>query len=338
MIARASDRDSLRQLAHGFYFSSALFAAVRLGLPNAIAEGPLSSHELAARLGVQHDPLERLLMFLGCLGVLERDASGAYSLSEVGRHLCPDHPQSLTREVSMFSGGETYRAWGDVLHSVRTGEPAFESVYGQRLFSYLAANESSASRFHEGWQEITTTVAAEAAEAYDFEGLRSIIDVGGGHGIFLATILGRLPALRGVLYDLPISLAGASAVAAELGVSDRLEIVAGDAEVSVPGGSDLFLLKSVIHLCNDARANAILRSCRRAAGAGAKLLVVERVVPEEGTDFHWSRMVDMTMLVMTGGRERTLSEYASLYDRCGFRLTRAVLLPSGFSLIEGERA
>jgi hypothetical protein len=334
MRTSAGDRASLRLLTHGYYFSCALHSAVTLGLAEALAGGPRTSEELSEKLGTQLDATRRLTRFLASFGVLDVTPSGAYALSEAGSHLRADHPQSLAREVAMFAGGETFAAWGGLSSTLRSGRPAFEEQHGgKRLFDYLAGDAPTAARFHGAWHEITVAAAAETLAAYDFGGVKTITDVGGGYGVFLATLLSAHPALRGVLFDLPFSVEGAPAVFAEKGVADRVVITTGNAEESLPP-MELAVIKSVIHGCDDAQSIRILRNTARALPRGGKVLVIERVIPAD-PGFHWSKLVDMTMMVMTGGRERTRDDYARLYAESGLALTRCIDLPSGFSLVEG---
>jgi hypothetical protein len=329
-----TDRASLRLVAHGYYFSCALHAAVTLGFPEALAAGARTSDDLARELGTDPDATMRLLRFLASFGVLEGEAGGAYGLSDVGRHLLPDHPHSLQREVAMFSGAETFHAWGELSRTMKNGKPAFEQQHSARLFDYLAATPSSAGRFHRAWHEITVTCARESMAAYDFSGVDTVTDVGGGYGIYLATVLEATPSLSGVLFDLPFSLDGAPAVLAEKGVTSRVTIVEGNAEESLPP-MELAIIKSVIHGCDDDQSRRILRNTANALPAQGKVLVIERVIPDDD-QFHWSKLVDMTMMVMTGGRERTRSHYQRLFAESGLELTRVVDLECGFSLIEGQ--
>lgn len=336
MNLAATDRDSLRLFAHGYYFSCALFAAVRLDLAGALRNGPRGAEGLAAELKTEPDATARFLQFLASMGILEQNEQGNFALSEVGEYLRTEHPNSVAREVSMFSGGEIYRSWGEVLRTIQTGKPAFELLNGEPLFSYLEGHPESAHRFHQGWHEITATVAREVVEVYDLSSIGTVTDVGGGYGIFLGTLLVHMRNLKGVLFDLPFSVKGAEVTFEELDVSDRVTVLTGDAAERVPP-MEFCIMKSVIHGCGDERAQRILSNCSASLPARGKLLVLERVIPK-GSGSHWSRLVDMTMMVMTGGRERTVEDYAALYGRSGLRLSDCLELPSGFSIIEGSKA
>jgi hypothetical protein len=241
----------------------------------------------------------------------------------------------MCREISMFSGGETFEAWGNVIETVKTGKSAFETLHERPLFSYLSEQPETAARFHKGWEEITAQAALQTAALYDFSGVATLTDVGGGYGIFLGTLLQQRTALKGVLFDLPFSVEGAPETFRKFGVSERVTVLTGNAEKSVPQ-MEMALVKSVIHGCNDEQAQRILSNCAASLPTNGKVLVLERVIPP-GNAFHWSKLVDMTMAVMTGGRERTEADYVTLYERSGLRLTRSIELPSGFSIIEGTK-
>lgn len=335
MISIVNDRAEIRQLAHAHYFSSALYAAVMLGLPEALSTGSRSTPDIAQALGTQESATGRWLRFLASFGILQQEGDDAFALTSVGAHLREDHPASLAREIALFAGGETMQAWSGLMGALKTGKTAFELQFGKPLFSYLPEHPESAARFHRGWEEITRTCALQTVGAYDFDGVSTITDVGSGYGIYLATLLKASPNLRGVLFDLPFSVEGAPANLREAGVEDRVSIVTGDAEESLPP-MEFAMLKSVIHVCDDEQSARILRNIALALPKGGRVLVIERVLPDT-PKFHWSRLVDMTMMVMTGGRERTRSHYQRLYEAAGFALTRVIDLECGFSLIEGER-
>jgi hypothetical protein len=337
MTTQVLDRGSLKGLAHAYYFSCALHAAVKLGIADVLAAGPLPLATIARKTETHPESLARLLRFLGSVGLFEEEAESGFRLTDVGQFLRSNHPQSLAREISMFSGEETYLAWGSVLHSIRTGGPAFDQIYGKPLFEYFEGHAEVADKFHRSWQEITTVVAAETASAFDFQRCSTVADVGCGYGVFMGTVLKQHPHLQGILYDLPVSLGRTKETLASFGVEDRGAIVAGDAQISAPSGADVYFIKSVLHGCDDAQCVRILSNCAKVLPEGGRVVVIERVIPED-PGFHWSKLVDMTMLVMTGGKERTEADYGELYARSGLALTSCLSLPSGFSLVEAKRA
>ncbi|MGH3804995.1 MAG: methyltransferase, partial [Pseudonocardiaceae bacterium] len=189
---------------------------------------------------------------------------------------------------------------------------------------------------HLGWHEISIRAGLETAETVDFTANRHVIDVGGGYGIVTAQLLRKYNHLRGTIYDLEFSLARAGHTLREYGVDERCGIVPGDGLIEVPGGGDVHLLKSVLHTLNDDDSVRILANCANALEPGGRILVLERVISEDG-GYVWGNVVDVAMLVMTGGRERTIQDYARLYERAGLELTGSTLLPCGFSVVEGRK-
>jgi hypothetical protein len=336
MTPAALDRDSLRTLAHSYYFSCALFAAVRLDLAGALANRARTADSLAAEMKTEPDATARLLQFLASIGILQELKDLRFALSDVGQYLRLDHSDSIAKEILMFSGGETYRAWGEMLQTIKTGKPAFEILNGESLFSYLANHPEPAERFQQAWHEITATVAKEFVQEFDFSTARTVTDIGGGYGIFLGTVLRQLPDINGVLFDFQASVKGAEDTFRNLGVEGRVKVVTGNAEKHLPA-MEICTMKSVIHGYNDEQAIRILSNCFAALPPSGKVLMLERVIPKEG-GYHWSRLVDMTMMVMTGGRERTEEEYAKLYARSGFCLNCCIELSSGFTVLEGIKS
>lgn len=332
MNSTNQERQRLRDLAHGFYFSCSLFATVRLGLADALVSGAKSKEELSRLLNADEAALKRLITFMISLKIME-EKDGKVHLTESGEFLSSRHPQSLAREISMFSGEETYRAWGNVIFSVRTGKPAFNQVFGSSLFEYFADHRDTAGRFHAGWQEITTTTAKEFVHAYTIPDNSKVLDVGSGYGVFLCTVIQENLKLNGALYDLAVSLEGAPEVIKKHGLEGKVSLIPGDATKSVPRGFTVHILKSLIHNCNDEQSIRMLSNCAASLERGNRVLIVERIVPANG-DYHWSKLVDMTMLVMTGGQERTEEEYGTLCKKSGLKLTRVIGLPSGFSVME----
>jgi hypothetical protein len=242
------------------------------------------------------------------------------------------------RAAALLFGGITQQAWGDLLHSVETGEPAFGRVFGMDPFDYMAAHPDEAANFDAAMADFTRHIASAVTAAYDFSPLRRIVDVGGGNGTLLAGILAANPTLTGVIFDLPEVATRATGQIRELGLAGRCEIVGGDFFKEVPGGGDAYLLKHVIHDWNDDRATAILKSCRRAMGAEAKLLIVEGVYPpriDQSDESRGAAANDVNMLVCTGGRQRSEAEFRSLYEAAGFRLTRIVPTQTPVKVIEG---
>ena len=234
-----------------------------------------------------------------------------------------------------MNGEEWYSAWGGLLQSVRTGDTAFDQIFGMTLFEYTGANPEAAAVFNEAMADSTLMAARVVAGAYDFSQAETIVDVGGGTGAFLAGILRANPQSRGVLFDQPNVVAGSDGLLASAGVADRCDVVGGDFFETVPVGGDIYILSWIIHDWDDARSLTVLRNCRRAMGDDARLLVIEQVVPP-GNDPSLSKLYDLHMLVLSGGRERSEDEYRDLLAASDLRLARVI--PTGIprSVIEAD--
>jgi hypothetical protein len=227
-----------------------------------------------------------------------------------------------------------WHAWSQLLEGVRTGQTAFDLVHGVPLFTYLEQHPEAAAVFNQYMGERGDNRHTAFAAAYDFSGMHLVVDVGGGHGAALSAILQANPALRGLLFDLPQIAAGAKEHLVAAGVADRCDTVGGDFFAAVPAGGDAYLLSGILHDWDDERALQILRNCRRAMAGHGKLLVQALLMPE-GNAPSLAKLVDVIMLTLTGGQQRTETEYRALYARAGFHLTHVVPTPSGDCLLEG---
>lgn len=328
---------ALYRMVTGYYVSRALHVAAKIGIADLLAEGPRGSDALAEATGTHGDSLRRVLRLLASAGVLVEEDDGKFGLTPIGACLRSGVPGSM-RAVALLFGGITQQAWGDLLHSVETGEPAFRRVFGMDSFHYLAEHPDEAANFDAAMADFTKHIAVAVTAAYDFSLFRRIVDVGGGNGTLLAGILTANPMLTGVVFDLPDVATRATGRIRELGLADRCETVGGDFFKEVPGGADAYLLKHVIHDWSDDRATAILRTCRRAMGAEARLLIVEGVYPpriDKSDESRGAAANDVNMLVCTGGRQRSEAEFRSLYDAAGLRLTRIVPTQTPVKVIEG---
>lgn len=330
-------RRSLGRMISGYHTTQILYVAAKLGLADLLDAGPKSSEELARTVGA-HDPmLYRLLRALVEIGVVEEQEGQRFRLTEMGMHLREEAPGSL-RAAAICAGEPFYRAWGDLLESVRTGETAFDRVFGAPLFDYLARHPDLGEQFNRYMAGVSTAVAAAVVEAYDFSPLGTIVDVAGGQGALLAAILRANPGAKGILFDLAPVIASARPRIEAAGVADRCALVAGDFFEAVPEGGDAYLMKWILHDWDDERAVRLLTNCRRAMGEDARLLIVETVMPERMTPGHAGADLDLQMLALTGGRERTEAEYRALLSDSGFRLSRVLAAaPSAHSPISGAR-
>jgi hypothetical protein len=312
--------------------SLGVFAELRIA--DLLAGGPRSVEALAGATGAHARSLSRVLRLLAALGVVAESADGRYRLTETGRLLRSDVPGSLRGIAAMFGGELHTRAWARLNHSVMTGEPAFDRVFGQPIFAYLATDPTAAAIFDEAMTSSSAAQARAVVDVYDFSGIRTLVDVAGGHGTLLATIVQAYPALKGVLFELPHVAAGAGPVFAEAGVRDRVEIVSGDFLASVPSGADAYIMKRIIHDWDDERAAQILGHCRTALAPGGRVLIVD-VVLDDGSDSLYGKLLDIEMLALTQyGQERTEAEFRELLGHAGLRLGRIVKTASPLRVLE----
>jgi len=331
---------ALYQMATGHYVSNAIYVAATLEIADLLATGPRGDDELAQATGTHAPSLKRVLRLLASVGVFAERDDGRFELTPIGACL-QRGPGSFRAVALLFTGPGVRSAWCDLLHSVRTGEPAMAHVHGTDTFAYFEHHPEEAAIFDEAMGAFTAMVAVAAAAAYDFSQFGTIVDVGGGEGALLAGILTANPGVRGVVFDLPRLAPGARKQIAAAGMSERCEFVGGDFFEAVPAGGDAYLLKHVIHDWDDRRAQGILRNCRRVVRPQGKLLIIEGVYPpriDETVASRGAAANDVNMLVCTGGRQRSETEFRDLFEAAGFRLTRIVPTLAMSSVIEGVPA
>ncbi|MFC4050152.1 methyltransferase [Actinomadura syzygii] len=338
-MTRTPSRSPLLDLAFGYMPAQLIHAAAEIGVADALSAGPRSSAELAADTGTHAPSLYRLLRGLAGFGVVEQKERDLFALTEEGRRLRADDPDSVRSLIRLFCGPEVWRAWGGMTETLRTGEYAWKRATGTTPFEFFQRNSELSETFNAAMAEHTRAVAPDIVAAHDFARYRTVADLGGGDGTLIAEILRANPGLRGVLFDLPPGLAGA---VGNLGdAADRTEIVAGDFFESVPEGADAYVMKSVLHDWDDQKAAAILRTCRVAMRPDARLLILEQVMPEFVTaETQGVVRNDLNMLISTGGRERTEAEFRALLDGAGFAdvALTGPLPPAGYHVIEARPA
>jgi hypothetical protein len=326
----------LLQMIFGFMASQAISVVAKLGVADLLADKAKSADELAQATGVKARPLYRILRALASVGIFAEDDAGRFRLTPLAEPLRSDAPNSL-RGFSIFMGADWHwRVWSELSYSAQTGQPGFERIYGQAYFDYLAKNPEPARVFNDAMTSFSASVGAAVVEAYDFSGIKKLVDIGGGHGLLLASILEKYSQMTGVLFDAPSVVDGAKDVIKGRGVGERCEIVGGDFFKSAPAGGDAYIMKHIVHDWDDERALTILKNCHRAATENAKLLVVEMVIPE-GNAPSLGKFLDLEMLLFLHSYERTEAEYRALFERAGFKLTRIVPTALPHSVIEAVR-
>jgi hypothetical protein len=328
----------IAQMALGAVVARAMYAVAELGIPDLLGTGPQTAADIARATGSHVPALFRLLRDAAGLGFFVQEADGRFALTPLGAALrsdAPGHGRSLVRTLV---GPVGWRALGESLHPVKTGEPAMQKAFGQSLFEYLAGAPEMATLFNEMMIAFHGAEPAAVADAYDFSGVGTLVDVGGGTGNLLTTILQANPGMRGVLYDLPHVVPEARALIASRGLADRCNVLEGSFFESVPSGGDAYMMSHVIHDWDEAGCIRVLDNCRTAMQGRGRLLLVEMVVPEDSA-FHPAKVLDLIMLTFTpGGQERTEEDYAALFSKAGLKLARVAPTASPVSVIEGEPA
>jgi len=323
-------------MIQGFWVSRAICVAAELGIADFLKHGPMKSEELALAAGVHGPSLYRVLRALDSVGVFAEDDGQRFALTPLGDTLRSDVAGSLRLLAIQLLGGIHYSAWEQLLYCVKTGAIAFDHIFGVSRWQYNAEHPEHASAFDEAIASFNSLIANAVVNSYDFASCGTVVDVGGGNGSLLATILKANPTLRGVLADLPHVLDGAQRWLTTENVVERCEVVGIDFFRSVPEG-DTYLLKWIVHDWDDQRAEMILKNCRAAMKPGGRVLLVESIVePRNGSSF--AKFMDLAMLVMTGGRERTEPEYQALLLRAGLKITNVISTGTELSLIEARPA
>jgi hypothetical protein len=309
--------------------------AATLKLPSHLAQGPKTAEELAPMTATHAPALYRVMRTLAGLGFFTEDAEHRFALRPLGAALKSRTPSHAT---ALILGGEiATRSFDQLLYSVQTGNSGFERSFGVPLFDWLTANPAQASLFNDMMVGLHGMEPPAIAAAYDFSAFQTIADVGGSTGNLLTTILTRHQGLRGILFDLPHVVRDAPSLIQQRGLGDRIQIEGGSFFEGVPAGADIYILSHIIHDWSQEQCLIILGSCRRTMNSGGRLLLVEMVLPD-GDAPHPGKMLDMVMLTVTGGEERTASQYSALLDEAGFRMTRVVPTASLVSIVEAVPA
>ena len=325
----------IKQMALGYWLSQCLYVVAKLGIADLLSDGPKQCDQLAAATNTNSDSLYRVLRALASVRVFAETEARSFQLTPMAECLRSDAPNSVKDMTLMLLDEVHYGAWGDLLHSVQTGESSFEHLYGMSFFEYVRENPATAETFDRAMTENSSSKTKAILANYNFAEVKTLVDVGGGAGILMAAILRNNPHLKGMLLELPHVIKKAPPLLKNAGASDRCQLIEGDFFTTIPTGGDLYLLKHVLHDWDDEKAIAILRNCRRAMGQKGKLLVIERII-HPGNEPAFGKLLDLQMLIMTsGGRERTELEFRELFKTAGFELTKITPTPEDISLLEG---
>jgi len=329
----AKPADIIMQMASGLWVSRAIWTACRIGVPEAVEGQPRGIDEIAAATATRPDMLRRLMNALAASGLFERTADERFGHNDLSRVLRRDHPASQRAIVEIVFGDEHYEAWGHLDHSLRTGETAFDKSYGLPIFGYFGQHPDRAAAFSEAMTSSTRMLEDAIMAAHSFRPFELAVDVGGSQGSLLRSILARHPQARGIIFDLPEIV---EAIRPGL-AGTRITAEAGDFFENVTPGGDLYLLKFILHDWTDDQCATILRNIRAAIRPGGRIALFEMVLPDEPVP-HPGWFMDLNMMAMTGGRERTVAEYEALLAPAGFRMDRVTSTASPMSVIEAVAA
>jgi hypothetical protein len=320
------------QLMTGHLVASAVNIAAQLGVADRLANGPRTVADLARECSVNEDALYRVLRALSSLGVFEETSPRTFGLTPAAAAL-QDGP---VRWMALWIAGSfNLRVYANAMHSVKTGESAVQVTEGKTVFAHFEANPQLSAIFNNAMTGFSASVIPAILEAYDFSGIKTLADIAGGHGAVLTSILEKYPSMKGILFDLDHVIAGAKPRIAAQGLAGRVTTASGDFFKAVPSGGDAYIMKHIIHDWDDEKATAILKNIRSVLPKDGRVILLEAVLPA-GNAPHFGKIMDLEMLVMAGGRERTEEEFRKLFAGAGFNVTRIIATKSPLSVIEAR--
>lgn len=323
----------LIQMGVAIWQARAVYAAAELDIADLLVDGPREIEELARKTGTHTQSLARLMRALASCGIVEETCDGLFATTALGDALRHSAPGAARATILTIAGSWQWKAWDQFLYSLRTGQSGVRAAFGKDLFDFLADEPVHSARFNDAMVGMHGAVAPAVVAAYDFSRFRSIVDVGGGKGALLVKILKACPQASGVLFDLPETEKHARDYILESSLSERCAFQAGDFFDRVPPGHDAYVLAHVLHDWVDNDAIKILRRCREALPVGGRLLIVEAVLPDGNTPHH-GKLMDLLMLTVTGGVERSQREFSQILMKSGFTLERVYPTTTHQSVIE----
>jgi hypothetical protein len=330
-----TEASQLDQMITGYWTSQAIYAAAKFGIADLLQDGPRSAEELASATSTNPDALYRLLRALASVGIFSEGPPRHFSMTPLAEPLQSDVPGSK-RALALMSGDEQFRAWSEIAYGIQTGKTAFDKVFGRPIFDYLSEHAEKARIFDAAMVGIHGRESAAILDGYDFSAIGVLADIGGGNGSQITAVLQRHTAMKGILFDLPHVIQRAKERIETGGIASRCHLIGGSFFDSVPAGADAYLLRHIIHDWDDEKSLTILRNCHQAMSPQGKLLVIESVIPPGNGPFG-GKFLDLVMLLIPGGKERTEDEYRTLFRKGGFELTRVVPTSTEVSIIEAIR-
>ena len=343
MLEQHSPQSRMRDLIAGYWVSRMIYVAAKLGLADLLKRGPRTAEDLAEATGVKAWALYRMMRTLAAYGVFQEIKGKRFKLTPLGSTLRTDVPASMHGFALMLVEKHVWYAWEQLLYALQTGDLPFNKIYGVPFYKYLEGHPDDLEVFGEAMTSLSGTenpaIAAAYRKTYKSAGIGTIVDVAGGHGSLLAMILRANRKLQGVLFDTPAVIARARAdqhVTANA-VAERCALVAGDFFESVPAGGDAYLMKYILHNWDDESCVRILTNCRAAMNAKGRVLIADPVIAP-GNRREWGKLLDIQMMVLLSGKERTREELAALFKKAGLKLTRVIPTTCPLSVVEAVRA
>ena len=316
----------------GHIVASAVNVVAQLAIPDRLANGPRTADDLARETGVNGDALYRVMRALASVGVFEERDERTFALTPAGEAL----KEGPVRAMALWIACPlNLRVHADAMHSLKTGAPAVEVTVGEGAFAHFAKNPEISRIFNDAMTAFSRVVIPAVLDAYDFSGIKTLVDVAGGHGGVLTGVLQKYPGMKGILFDLEHVIDGARPRIAALGLSDRVTTASGDFFKAVPPGGDAYIMKHIIHDWDDDKSAAILENIRKVLPKDGRVVLIESVIPP-GNAPALGKIIDLEMLVMPGGRERTETEFRRLFERAGYQVTRIVPTQSPLSVVEAR--
>jgi len=323
----------MMQLITGFWTSCCIYAAAKLNIADLLNDGPQTANQLAEAAHCDAASLYRVLRALSSVGVFSENNEHQFQLNPLGSTLKSDVPGSM-RAMTIAQLGDHYNAWGNLVYSIKTGNTAFDKVEGMSVWKYYETNPDEGVNFMKAMSGVTGAVVMNVLPLYDFSGFETIVDIGGGNGAMLMAVLNTAPQTKGIVFDEEYVVEETKKVLKEKGFDKRCSIEAGSFFNFIPKGADAYLMKMILHDWNDDQCLQILNNCSNVMKPGSKLLVIEAVIPESN-DPHPGKFMDINMLAMTGGKERTEKEFDSLFANAGLKLSKVIPTHSPmFSILE----
>lgn len=325
----------LDRMITGYWVSQAIYAAAKFNIAEQLSDGPKSVEKLAEASSTNPDALYRLLRALASVGIFAESENRQFALTPLAEPLRENVPGSK-RALALMSGDEQFHAWTEIEYSIRTGEKAFDKVFGQPIFDYLGEHPDKARIFDAAMTGIHGRESNALLDAYDFSSFEVVADIGGGNGSLMSALLEKHSTLKGILFDLPHVVEHAQVNIEAAGVSDRCELVGGNFFESVTAGADAYLMRHIIHDWNDEKSLTILKNCHQVMSPESKLLIVESVIPPGNAPFG-GKFLDLVMMLIPGGKERSEEEYRALFAESGFELKRIVPTETEVSILEAVK-